>query len=440
MGELETRVTVLGPPPLERPTRVRYLVLAAACSLAVLTYVHRLAFAGVAPALLSDLDLDDTKLGYLMSAFLLAYGLFQLPSGVVGDLAGARHLLTLLVLGWSLATAAVALIFPTPAAPLLPFALLLVLRFLFGMFQAGAFPPLGRVTADWMPVPERGTAQGLIWMASRLGGALTLPLVAGLLAWWGGWRVPLVLLAGLGLVWCAWFWPWFRNTPAQMPRVNRAERALIESGRPPAVARGPVPWGRLLSARSVWGLCLMYGCGAFVSNIFVTLLPSYLQRHRHLPAGTTGWISGAPLAAGVVGCALGGLLSDALIRRTGNRKWGRRVTGMAGHTLAGACLLSTLWVEHPLLLGLLLALTMFGNDLGMGPAWAACADVGERYAGAVSGAMNGVGNLFGAVGMALAGSLLDRGEYVLLFGIFSGAYWLAALSWLLIDSTRRVAG
>ena len=126
---------------------------------------------------------------------------------------------------------AVALAAVLPRQTFLPFAFLLVLRFSFGMFQAGGFPTLGRVVADWMPITERGIAQGSIWMFSRWGGALIPFLLAWLFRVWGSWPIPFLLIAGLGLFWCAAFWPWFRDRPDQMPQVNRREREIIEAGR-----------------------------------------------------------------------------------------------------------------------------------------------------------------------------------------------------------------
>src|SRR5262249_24905493 len=139
-----------------------------------------------------------------------------------------------------------------------------------------------------------------------------------------------------------------------------------------------------------------------------------------------------------IGCILGGATSDWLIRRWGNRRWGRRIVGAVGLTLTGIALLSTLWAEEIWLLGLLLTVTFFCNDLSMGPAWAACADIGERYAGTLSGAMNMTGALLGTVGAALAGYLFRRGLSEYVFVIFAEAYVLAALCWLGVDVTKRL--
>jgi sugar phosphate permease len=424
-------------PGVVRPTRVRYQVLAAACSLAVLTYVLRQGFVGGTPYIKEALGLHDEQVGYLAAVWLLAYGAFQVPGGLLGDWFGGRHLLTLLVLGWSLLTASVALTVFLPAGGWWPFAFLLVLRFLFGALQAGGFPALARVLADWMPMRQRGFAQGLVWTFSRLGGALAPPLYLWLFRACGGWAPPFWLLACLGLLWCAGFWPWFRNRPGEMKQVNDAERELIESGRPLALTpAGPLPWSQFLGSLNVWALCLMYGFVGFSGNFITSLLPVYLRDHRGLTGEATAWLSGLPLACGVVSCVLGGVQSDWLIRRLGNRTWGRRLVGVVSLALAGIAVLFVPWVEEVWLLAALFSAMFFFNDANMGPAWASCADVGERYAGTLSGAMNMAGSVLGAAGMAFAGYCFKRDWDVPVFVVFACSYGLASLCWLAVDVTK----
>jgi sugar phosphate permease len=422
------------------PTRVRHLVLAVACTLAVLTYVQRQGLVAGTPRLQEYLDLNDEQMGYLLAGWLLAYGAFQVPGGLLGDWLGARHLLTILVLGWSLALGAVALIAVVPQGTWLPFALLLLLRCAFGMFQGGGFPGLARVVTDWIPTQQRGLAQGLIWMFSRLGGFAAPLLVLHLFKVYGDWPIPFVLLGGLGIVWSVCFWPWFRNRPAEMPQVNAAERLLIEAGRPSATSHAEsIPWSRMLASHSAWALCLMYGFLGFSGNFFTNWLPSYLKGHRHLDEDSTLWLTAVPLAFGIVSCALGGALSDWLIHRTGSRNWGRRLVGCTSMALAAVTIFASPWIEEVWLLGLAFNLTFFFNDATMGPAWAACADVGERHAGTLSGAMNMTGQLFAVVAMFGAGWLFHRGLDDVVFIAFACSYALGAVCWLAVDVTKSLA-
>lgn len=472
--------------PVEKPTFVRYQVLAVACSLAILTYVQRQGFIAATPYIKQDLGLNDGQMGYLLAVWLVAYGIFQVPGGLIGDRIGARHLLTLLVVGWSLTLLVVALTVFLPPGGLLPLVVLLALRFIFGGFQAGVFPGLSRVVADWMTAQQRGFAQGSIWTCSRVGGALApifvvwlitgvfgylikledpaeaaeyvVSLIAKASGGWiriagpaeavvfvvwritkilGAWATTITLISLLGLAWSAFFWLWFRNRPDEMRQLNSAERELIARNRPTVpVVTGPVPWRQLLVSPSVWGLCLMYGFVGFAGNFITSFLNVYLRDHRHLPDATTAWLAGLPLAAGVVSSLSGGIVSDLLIHALGNRKLGRRLVGGVALALAGLATLCTPWVHEVWQLAIVLAAWMFFNDAMLGPAWASCADIGERYAGTLSGAMNMTGAFMGAAGMTLAGWLLKSDRHYLMFSVFAASYVLASLCWLAVDVTK----
>jgi sugar phosphate permease len=420
------------------PTYIRFVVLFAGCALAVVTYLHRVGFATASAEFQKPLGFDAAQMGYLYVAFMVAYGVFEVPWGVLGDRFGVRHVLAIVALGGSLLTAAIALVVYLPHDVRTPLVFVLVVRFLFGMMQAGTFPSLSRMMADWMPVTERGSAQGFIWMSSRLGGALAPAVLTPLFVSFGEWRTPLVLLAVLGGIWCALFWPWFRNQPEEMRQANAAERKRILSGRAPREQGGhaAVPWGRMVGSTNVWALCLMYGFLGYSGNFFITLLPMYLKTHRGLSSFQIGILTSSPFAFGIVACLLGGFLSDLIIKRTGNRRWGRRLVGAAGMTVAGFAILCTAWAEPTWLLAVLLTLTFFGNDLAMGPAWAAAADIGERHAGTLGGAMNMLASLTAALAAYVTGRLFRDESFVLPFVLFAGSYGLGVLCWLRIDVTK----
>lgn len=435
-------------------TRVRYAVLASACALAVITYIHRAGFQSNSSELLRDLGMDVRALSAMTVAFMVAYGLFEVPWGRLGDRFGARHLLAAVALGGSAMTAAVALAAFLPRVAAAELGFLLAIRFLFGAFQAGTFPILSRLLADWLPTTERGAAQGLVWMCSRAGGVLAPVLMVRLFQRFGDWRTPLVLGASLGLVWCAAVWPWLRSRPEQAPRVNAAELARIASGRPakPAASHGRAPWAAMLRSTNVWALWGMYGCLGYSGNFFLFLFANYLQDYRHFDKDTTMWLTIAPFACGVVACVAGGVVSDAIIRRTGSRRLGRRAVGAFGLAMAGALMLMTPWVSDVRWLAVLYGLTFFGNDLSMGPAWAAASDIGERHAGSLSGVMNMVGSLTGALAIFIAGQFFHasavaekagdlaahRLDMALPFVFFAASYLLGALCWLRVDVTETI--
>jgi nitrate/nitrite transporter NarK len=197
-----------------------------------------------------------------------------------------------------------------------------------------------------------------------------------------------------------------------------------------------VPWAKLLSSRSAWCLCLAYGFGGFASNFYVGWLPTYLRDQRHLSDSDTKLLTSLPLAFGIAACISGGVLSDWIIRRTGSRSWGRRINGSIGMVIASAAIGATVWVEDVALLAFLLCLVFVANDLAMGPAWASCADIGERAAGTLGGAMNMMSNIAGAVSALVIGSLFEHGRPSWVFLIFACCYAMATLCWLGVDASR----
>ncbi|MHB1426141.1 MAG: MFS transporter [Gemmataceae bacterium] len=508
----------------QRPTRVRYGVLGFACALSMITYLDRVCFATVAPYIGKEFHLSKQQLGWLFTAFALAYAMFEVPSGWMGDVFGPRRTLIRIVLWWSLFTALTGLIFPYPSWPWFAFAAMFVVRFLFGMGEAGAYPNIARSFHNWFPFEERGFAQGTVWMAGRFAGGMSSFAVLALMIHTMNaegepvvlWRHTFWIFGALGVVWCVVFWQWFRDRPEQHPRVNTAELALIRGGalaprgrsesrsdsatalekstaitmgavpetavqqRPMASSQSAradaiaaestsrtimdpftaeeemlaqegeahtnVPWGRLLGNVNLWMLCLMYFCGSYGWYFNITWLPKYLNATYGVSQETHGFwtmslLSGAPLLLGSLACLCGGLLTDAFIRRTGDRKWGRRLFGALGHGVCALCYFASLGASSPWLFVLAIALASFWNDLTMGAAWASCIDIGQQYSGIVSGCMNTIGNLGGAAAGITTGLVLDYFEphgWTINFLIFGGVYIVAMFLWLGFDATKPV--
>jgi ACS family glucarate transporter-like MFS transporter len=462
--------------PAARPTRVRYGVLAFACSLAAITYLDRLCIGSASekeylPAALGVASSADLR--WAFTAFSLAYAIFEVPTGWLGDVFGPRATLIRIVLWWSFFTALTALAgLPVAGITLVGLGTLVVIRFLFGMGEAGAFPNITRALHNWFPLTERGMAQGYVWMCGRLMGGLT-PLIWTALVVWTGmpWRYAFVLFGLTGLAWCAAFVLWFRNRPEEKPGVNEAELALIRAGTAGATERAHanVHWGELLRSGNLWAICLMYFLMSYPWYFNVNYLPAYLEE-MHEVSPKSGWgaiYKGGPLLFGAAGCLIGGWLTDRYIRRTGNRKWGRRVFGMVGHGLCVPLYLFCLVAPGPVSFALAFALTGFFNDLAMGSAWATCQDIGRRHAAIVAGCMNTIGNLGGAASSWVIGDLILRSRhgYMEAHGIapdgfgglsvaekaaahlpgyewnfitFAAMYAGAVVLWLCIDATKPV--
>jgi ACS family glucarate transporter-like MFS transporter len=462
----------------QRPTRVRYGVLGFACVLSMITYLDRVCLASAVSPMLKALGLQSVSdLKWAFAAFGFAYAVFEIPSGWLGDVYGPRRTLIRIVLWWSLFTAL------TGMAGLFGGLLfLVVVQFLFGMGEAGAYPNITRALHNWFPFQERGLAQGAVWMAGRLMGGLTpllwLILVEGL--YWGSgetsrllfapilpWRATFLSFGVIGMLWCLLFARWFRNRPEQKPTVNAAELALIQAGRADMGAgHARVPWLHLLRNRNLWALCLMYFCSAYGWYFNITYLPHFLEQRGVDPHSALGAVyKGGPLLSGACACLLGGWLTDWFIRRTGSRKWGRRLFGVSGHGLCALCwFLAFLHPGDAFFVFLFVSLAAFWTDLTMGAAWAACQDIGKRYAAIVAGCMNFIGNLGGAAAGMVTGLIISKAlaayaagagvaveelasvqkveaelpGYKTCFFLFGVAYLIAVALWLYFDSTKPV--
>ncbi len=408
-------------PALDRPTRVRYKVLGFAAVLSMITYLDRVCFGTVAPEIQREFGLTDTQKGWLFSAFALAYAAFEVPSGWLGDVFGARRTLIRIVLWWSVFTALTGTIWPIATLPWFGFAAMLTVRFLFGVGEAGAYPNITRAFHSWFPFQERGFAQGVVWMAGRFGGGITGFVVLALFyetvvdgQTVTHWRHVFWIFGCIGLVWCIAWYSWFRDRPEDNPQINAAELTLIR-GTPDTqseAGHGNVPWRYLLSSGNLWILCGQYFCAAYGWYFNITWLPGYLANKYGVTKDgwgfwTTSLMVGLPLLLGASACLVGGILTDQFIKRTGNRKWGRRLFGVLGHGTCAACYLLSVFAHNPWVFILGIALAAFCNDLTMGSAWASCLDIGKRYSGIVSGCMNTVGNLGGAFAGAMTGKVVD---------------------------------
>jgi ACS family glucarate transporter-like MFS transporter len=255
--------------PVNRPTRVRYMVVVFGVLLAAITYVDRVCLFKSAPYIMKDLDLSEKQWGWVLAAFTGAYALFEIPGGWMGDRWGARKVLMRVVIWWSCFTILTGRVFS--------FAVLVASQLLFGAGEAGAFPNITKAFATWLPTHDRVRAQSILWLSARWGGAFTPIMVVWLLNYLH-WRSVFTVFGLVGIVWAVCFFFWYRDNPRDNPSVNEAELALI----PPAssqIAHGPVPWKKLVTTRSVWLLWAQYMCLGY-GWFYVTWLPKYLSERQ----------------------------------------------------------------------------------------------------------------------------------------------------------------
>lgn len=361
--------------------KFRYRVLSLLFMLSIITYIDRVCISVAGPRMQQELDIAPQRWGWVVGAFTLSYALFEIPSGAMADSIGARKVLTRIVLWWSA--------FTSLTGAVSNFWALLLTRFAFGAGEAGAYPGSASSISRWFPSVERARATGIVWMASRLGGALSPLLVIPIQRNYG-WRMSFYVFGVMGAIWClVWYW-WYRDHPAEKPGVTKAE--LDEVGGGSRKAHHGLPWGLALKQWNYWKILLMYHTYCWGSYFYLSWLHTYLQKGRGFTESEMGVWSTLPFIFGACGNLVGGTVSDILVRRFGLR-FGRRVVGSLGLALSGCFMLLTSQTESKTLAVVFLALGYGSMDCMLPVAWAVCLDVGGKYAGAVSGSMNMAGQL-----------------------------------------------
>lgn len=413
-----------------RPTRVRHVVLWLTVLAYMITYMDRVVISTTAPLIQKEFGFSVITMGWIFSVFQIGYALFQIPGGWLGDKIGPRRALTGVVVWWSTFTALTTGAWSAGS--------MMVCRFLFGCGEAGAFPNATRSLSRWMLPSERGFAQGVTHAGARLGGALTPVLVVWLMIHLG-WRGPFLIFSAVGLIWAAFWFFYYRDSPRDHSGANEAERTMIAEALGAQAASGErhaVPWRQLLANPQLWLISAMYFCYAYSINIFLTWFPKYLNEVRSFDIVQMGFFASLPLMAGVIGDVAGGWISDRLIAQTGRVTMARRVVAIAGFALAAVAIPVAVWSASPLASVGWFALAVFGLELTVGISWALTLDVGGVFAGSVSAVMNTFGNIGGALAAVITGYILkwsgwDAAMYVL--AILSA---LAGLMYLRIDASR----
>jgi MFS transporter, ACS family, glucarate transporter len=414
-------------------TRVRYRVLAFTVALAAVTYLDRVCISRAEGQISADLGLSPQQMGFVFSAFTIAYALFEIPTGAWGDRIGPRRVLTRIVIWWSSFTIATAAAFS--------YASLLAIRFLFGMGEAGAFPNASKVISRWFPAAERGTAQGIFFAGAHLGGGLT-PILVGALLQVTSWRWVCVLFGLVGFVW-VWAWyRWFRDEPADHSEVGEAERKHIEAGRTPDRPHhlDSRRLGRILADRNVIALCLMYFTQAYGFYFNITWLPTYLAKARGFTDPLLGLLAGLPLILSAVADLTGGLATDRVVRAMGLRI-GRCGIGGASLLVAGIAMIAGAAADDPLAAALLIALSGAADSFLLGAAWGTCLDISGHDAGLVTGAMNTAGQLGAFLSPIILPYFLPKGaeDWATPLYIAGALYLAGSVCWLVIDPRRPIA-
>jgi MFS transporter, ACS family, glucarate transporter len=400
--------------------------------LSVLLYVDRACISMAKDPVSSELSLSREQWSWVLASFAFGYALFQTPGGMLADRLGGRGVLAGVVALWSLLTGLTAAAWN--------FTSLAVIRCLFGVAQAPAYPGVAQVVYSWIPVRERGIVKGVNFSGSRVGAALAMPLVAWMIAKFE-WKPTFVILTAVGFCWSvAWYW-WFRNDPRDHRSLSPEELDYIlaqrqQDGGAHAQAR-PLGVAALFGSSNLWLMMMQYFGSNFTFFFTLSWLYPYVKDKYQLDAVDAGFYAMAPLLAGAAGNIVSGWVVDGLYR-AGFTSWSRKLPAIVGFTLSATGMLMS--VSQPTAAGavLWLSLAIFGSDMTLSPSWSFCIDIGGRHAGTVSGTMNMAGNLGSAV-TALAFAYLpesSRGN-VAFFYTAAGLSTLAIICWWLAQAGRK---
>jgi len=368
--------------------------------LGMVTFLDRINISVAGSSIMHDLQLSPSEWGWVQSAFILSYGLMQIPMGALGDRFGHRKILSLIVLWWSLFTA-----FTGLAGGL---ASLLVIRFMFGIGEAGSSPCSTGVISRWFEKHEVGKAQGYVWAASRMGGALT-PFVVIPVMVTVGWRSAFYLLGALGIVWAIVWWLFYRD--ASMTSVTSPASATSLTSSASSSGAGGLRWSAVLCNSQFWLLCGMYFFYAFGSWFFFSWFPTFMELGRGFDKTELTYAVAVPFIMSMMGNIAGGHLTDKLTHRYGI-KIGRKALGSSSLAISAVCMFLAAFIPGKMAVFVFLSLCFGIFDLMLPSAWALCIDLGKQQAGTLSGAMNTAGNIGGFCCGILFGELVQQsGNY-----------------------------
>lgn len=416
--------------------RVRWVLIFWMFILSAVAYLDRVNISIAGRSIAQEFALDNIRLGWVFSAFVLGYALFQAPGGRLADRFGPRRVLVLATFWWGLFTALTAMVPAVPGT----LALLLGVRFLLGVGEAVVYPASNRLVANWIPSPERGIANGLIFAGVGAGAGITPPLITFIMLNYG-WRWSFWISALVGLaVGCVWYFL-ARDNPESHPWMSKAEAEHIRSGLPQFTTRPggrtTLPWSAILGNRDVLAVTASYFCYGYVAYIYFTWFFMYLSTVRGLDLKSSSYYGMLPFAAMAVCSPLGGIISDRVTKRYGKRA-GRCGIGVVGLALSGVFIVLGTQAQDARLASVVLAGGAGALYLSQSSFWSVTADIAGRSAGSVSGIMNMGNQIGGAITASLTPLLAKYFGWPASFLVAAGLCAVGALAWLAVNPNRQI--
>ena len=409
----------------------RFWVVISTFLLAMLLYIDRILISVAKPEVTSDLALTDKQMGWVLSIFSLGYALFQVPSGMLADKIGSRKALTLIVSIWSIFTAITGFAWN--------FVSLLLIRFLFGAGEAGAYPSINRTVFSWIPIKERGLITGINFSAGRLGAAFSLPILAWIIQAIG-WQNSFYILGGIGLIWAVVWYLFFKDEPQDVKNISELELNYILNYRQSQSKEKieTLTLKKLFSERNVWYLMLQYFANNFTFFFCLTWLFPHLKTRFDLENIEAAFYSAIPLIFGAFGNIFAGALVDFLYKK-GYESRSRTITAMLGFLLAAVGLFGSIFSYSANEVIFFLSVAIFGADMTISPSWSTCTDIGGPYSATISGTMNMFGNLGAFITALIFPYLKDwtgSDEPFFFIGVFLNL--MGVILWLEIDPSKLI--
>jgi MFS transporter, ACS family, glucarate transporter len=419
------------PAPKQHSTHVRHVVLALTVIAYMITYMDRVVISTAASDMRKELGISLVAIGTSLSMFRLSYALFQIPGGWLGDTIGPRKALTLIVSWWSIFTSLTALAWSSAS--------LMVIRFIFGMGEAGAFPIATRSLSRWILPKERGFAQGVTHAGSRVGGVIAAPMVVFLIKHYG-WRVSFYVFGAIGVLWAlAWF-VYYRDSPEQHSGVNAAELDKIHSasGGPGKPVGHLVPWGRILSHPVVWEISIMYVCYQYSLAWYTDWFPTYLKEARGFSMSAMGLFTSLSWVAAAIGNLSGGWATDLALILTKDVRRSRRMVGIIGFLIGAGGIYSATLTKVPQTCALLSCLAFFGLEMTVSVSWVIPLDIAGDYAGSAAAVMNMCGNLGGSLSTLMVPYMVKWWSWNMPLLVAAGLSIVGAAIYMKIDASRKI--
>ena len=397
--------------------------------LILVTYLDRVTISLVGLRLKAAFHLSNSQFGYVLGAFALAYAIFEIPSALLSDRWGQRKVFLRIVIWWSVFTALTGAVNGLTS--------LIIVRFLFGMGEAGAYPTSTGTVCRWFPSSETSRGISLVSTGSTAGAALA-PLIVVPLAASFGWRAPFFVNAAIGICWVLVCYRWFRNHPAEMRKISIEEREMIESNRRFVTHHARFSWGVASRHPSLWLLLASYFCIQWANYFFVAWMPNYLQEGKRFSEEEMKLTTSAVFLLTILSSLLGGIVIDWLIRKRGLRAARRLVGTFCFGIMAVLVLISAETSSHSIV-----AACLIGAHFFLAPAvinsFSSCVEMGGERAGTIAGIMNFFGQSAAFLMSVFFGRIVDlTASFDAPQLLMAGVLLIGGVLWLRIDVTKKI--